>query len=277
MERNIPNFLTDKNKIIQFLLFVAIFALIFITIYKPFGSIRWLENTSFNVFFLYTSALVILGFIILSLSRLILYKLQTRKILSLKHYIIWISIEIILISIACSILGYSMSVEEKKNFIIIFERTILYTISILFLPYLISWLYFSLKEKEQALKNINTQNTTIEDPNGQVLLNFYDKKGNLCLSVKQDNLLYIESYDNYISIYYIDNDKITKFLIRNSLSNIEKTYSQYKLQRCHRSFLVNMDKIKVIRKQKDGFKIELDFENAQIIPISKTYYENFAR
>ncbi|MPN26333.1 hypothetical protein SDC9_173757 [bioreactor metagenome] len=45
------------------------------------------------------------------------------------------------------------------------------------------------------------------------------------------------------------------------------------LVRCHRSYMVNLDKVKVLRKTKSGIFMELDAPNAPDIPVSKTYYD----
>jgi DNA-binding LytR/AlgR family response regulator len=37
--------------------------------------------------------------------------------------------------------------------------------------------------------------------------------------------------------------------------------------------VVNLDKVKVLRKTKDGIYLELDAVNTPDIPVSKTYYE----
>jgi DNA-binding LytR/AlgR family response regulator len=41
--------------------------------------------------------------------------------------------------------------------------------------------------------------------------------------------------------------------------------------RCHRSYIVNFEKVKVIRKDRDGLKLELDNLSVADIPVSKTY------
>jgi DNA-binding LytR/AlgR family response regulator len=38
--------------------------------------------------------------------------------------------------------------------------------------------------------------------------------------------------------------------------------------------MVNFDKVKVIRKEKDGLKLELDHPDIIDIPLSKTYLSN---
>jgi DNA-binding LytR/AlgR family response regulator len=55
---------------------------------------------------------------------------------------------------------------------------------------------------------------------------------------------------------------------------MEANFNGMELIRCHRSYMVNFDKVKVIRKDKDGLMLELDTLNAVDIPVSKTYVEN---
>jgi len=45
------------------------------------------------------------------------------------------------------------------------------------------------------------------------------------------------------------------------------------LVRCHRSYIVNLDNVKVLLKKKDGIFLELDAVNTPDIPVSRTYYE----
>lgn len=81
------------------------------------------------------------------------------------------------------------------------------------------------------------------------LLKFTDEKGELKLSVFIDNLLYIESAENYATIHYINKSKVSHFLIRNSLKWMEENLiADTPLVRCHRSFIINLDKVKVMKK-----------------------------
>jgi DNA-binding LytR/AlgR family response regulator len=103
------------------------------------------------------------------------------------------------------------------------------------------------------------------------IINFRDEKGKLRLSIKFQNLFYIESSDNYVNIYYESKGKVTPFLLRRSMKSIEDQYVGYPLVRCHRSYMVNVDKVKVLRNDKDGVFLDLDFLDLIDIPVSKTY------
>ncbi|MFA7155324.1 MAG: LytTR family DNA-binding domain-containing protein, partial [Proteiniphilum sp.] len=56
---------------------------------------------------------------------------------------------------------------------------------------------------------------------------------------------------------------------------MEEQLSDTPLVRCHRSYMVNMDKVKIVKKEKGGIMLELDEENTPDLPVSKTYYESF--
>ena len=107
----------------------------------------------------------------------------------------------------------------------------------------------------------------------QSVFSFYDEKNELRLSVKRSNLLYLESADNYVCIWYLNKGQLTKFMLRNSLKAIEESLADTNVLRCHRSFMVNFDQVKVIRREKEGVYLELGIEKVPDIPISKTYSE----
>ena len=55
---------------------------------------------------------------------------------------------------------------------------------------------------------------------------------------------------------------------------MEESFRGSSLVRCHRKYIVNMDKVKVLRKEKDGYELDLDNDSIAPIPITKTYSEN---
>jgi len=57
----IPEYLKDKSTIITQVMFVSIFALVFINIYSPFNASTWIDMGRIQFFF-YSSALILFGF-----------------------------------------------------------------------------------------------------------------------------------------------------------------------------------------------------------------------
>jgi len=159
-------------------------------------------------------------------------------------------------------------------------QTLLYIALILFLVLLILWLLLSLQNNKSRLarmvqmqKYIDEENYFSIQPDKFNLIHFNDEKGTLRLSIKFHNLYYIETSDNYVNIYYENKGKIARFLLRRSLKSIEENYQDYPLVRCHRFYIVNINKVKVLRKDKEGLFLDLDYMNLPDLPISKTYYD----
>ena len=61
------------------------------------------------------------------------------------------------------------------------------------------------------------------------------------------------------------------FMLRNSLKTIDELLGNKYLVRCHRSFMVNFDKIKILRKGEEGLSLDLDSDLVPDIPVSKTF------
>ncbi|MDD2622629.1 MAG: LytTR family DNA-binding domain-containing protein [Bacteroidales bacterium] len=277
MAKKLPGFFTEKTNTVKFLLFVTFFALTFIIIYKPFGSNKWLTLIGREAYMLYMSILVLIGFIILTTSRIVMSFVNKHNPFTYLIYISWIIAEIIIIAISCTLVAWSIK-EEPTTFFEILPRTFFYTISILIIPYTLSWLYFSMKENEKVIKRFTQEEPKEVAESTKDLINFTDEKGNLRLSVKIEHLYYIESANNYVYIYYENNKKeITKSTLRSSLKIIEESYPESGLIRCHRSYIINFKKVKILRKEKDGLFLELDSDEIADIPVSKTYVDEMIK
>ena len=143
------------------------------------------------------------------------------------------------------------------------------TALVLLIPYSILWLYFSWRDKKEQIDRL-ADSTPFPD-NSRNMIPFFDDKGILKFSIKKENLLYLESAENYVNICYLNKGKVSKYLLRDTLKKIEESFSGTEIIRCHRSYIVNFDKVKVLRKDKDGLKLEFDNPSVTDIPVSKTY------
>ena len=84
-----------------------------------------------------------------------------------------------------------------------------------------------------------------------------------------NDLISIQSSDNYIEVFYVSGNTLKKTLIRNKLSNIDEEFSE--LIRTHRSFVINPFHFQTWKTEKGKHVIILSY-NIQV-PISKTYLE----
>ncbi len=267
-DQNIPSFILDKKNTIKHLFYTSLFALIFINFYSPFGVKYWFHISKLQLLF-YSSIVILAGMAIVAVSRVLMYFRYRNTGIKYWQYIVWVFAEIFFLALFYSIFQ-KYYFKDTKSINDILKISIQNTALILLLPYSVLWLYFSYKDKIQKLEEIKEKGITDEER----LISFIDEKGILRISVKSDNLLYIEASDNYINIHYLSNGKITHFLVRNSLKNIESLFKNSKIIRCHRSYMVNFSRVRLIRKEKESFIIELDTPETIEIPVSKLYSQN---
>ena len=90
------------------------------------------------------------------------------------------------------------------------------------------------------------------------------------LHTSLDDLLCVRAEGNYVEIYTAANYNRAQ-LLRSTLSSVEDTLQLYpQLIRCHRSFIVNIEKVEGIQGNAQGLKLLLA-SDALKIPVSKTY------
>lgn len=267
-ETKIPDFLTDKRNTVRQLVFTSIFALVFINLYSPFGVNTWYGFTRPQLFF-YSSLVILAGLLIIALSRIIMYQVTKKRPLKIGNYIIWIAAEIISLAAVYVILQYFL-INPSEDIFRSYKESLKVTTLVLLLPYTISYLYFSWLEKNRKLEQLEKQKKS-DKPDVPAFIPFKDERGELRFSLKTEDLLYLEAADNYVIIHYQDGNNQEKFMIRNSLKTFEEELPDYGVIRCHRSYMVNIARVKIVKKEKDGLVLEIESYSKKNLPISETY------
>ncbi|HVN59153.1 MAG TPA: LytTR family DNA-binding domain-containing protein [Bacteroidales bacterium] len=266
----IPLYLIEKRNITRLIIFTSLFALIFINIYSPFGADKWFNLTRFQ-FFTYSSLVILTGVLVVVISRIIMYFVCRKRIINLLQYLLWIAAEILFMAMFYALFE-KFVLKDARPFDYLVKISAQNTALVLLLPYSVTWLYFSWRDKKEQielLEDIHSVADTSRD-----MIPFYDDKAALKFSVKKENLLYLESSENYITICYLNKGKVSKYLLRDTMKKMEENFSGTDIIRCHRSYMVNFGKVKVIRRDRDGLKLEIDNPGVIDIPVSKTYVEN---
>lgn len=275
--RKVPQFMLEKRNQIIMVLFVSVFAIGFINVFKPFGSINWVhKGMSSSLYLAWSTILVTIGMIVVAISRVIMYHYSCRpkaNFITLQ-YIIWVFVELLLLSGAFTLLAILTETGPTQDPVEIYKNALENTIFILFIPYLLCILFFSYQERSKKLKELMDENIGFKSNS---LISIRDSRGVLQLSIAKENLIYIESADNYICIWYIKNEVLKKQLMRITMKDISEQLADTNIIRCHRSYMVNLDLVKVMRREKENLFLELGVPNVKEIPISKTYGEQVLR
>ncbi len=91
------------------------------------------------------------------------------------------------------------------------------------------------------------------------------------VSVSSENLLYIESADNYSKVVFqTENEQETQELLRSSLSRLENQLTVPEIVRCHRSYIVNLNQVNRVTGNAQGYKLHLKNSNFAV-PVARKY------
>ena len=271
----VPECLTDPFSQTQNVVISVLFALVFLTAYTPFSDTSWFQLGT-NSRFIGTVGFVGVGTFFLACSRL----LMTFSVKRLRHfamwaYLLWLFLEIMLIAAFHTYLSYFQVRATSYSLGFIFGKSLLITFIALAVPYTIVDLMILLKDSRRKLTLTKSDTVASDDevlPEHTEIINLMDNNGNLKLSVKLDNLFYIKAEDNYINVFYQRNGAVASYMLRCKMKTIEDNcLDSSSLMHCHRSYIVNIDKVSVLHNEADGFVLEFEREGLESIPVSKTY------
>jgi len=276
MNSKIPAYLYERSNINRLILFTAIFALLFINIFQPFNSRGWYPNITDFKYFFFSSLIILTGMLVVVVSRIIMLRFSKTHELLYWQFGLFILVEVLSMSLFYTLFAmFFPRIGTERDIYEVFLQSAKNTAWVLLLPYSILWLYFSWREKNIMLEKLAIEENKTEI-NKKPMIAFPDEKGEIKISIVLENLLYVDSADNYATIHYLNKSKLSHYLIRNSLKWMDENLTKNSsLVRCHRSYIVNLDKVKVLRKTKEGIFLEMDAINTPDIPVSKTYYEKF--
>lgn len=265
--------LLEPGNLVSGLTFSVLYALVFLVIYSPYSDTAWF-GVAKSESFLLTTTFVVASVLFLIISRTIMYFISKKMTMNYLRYSLWLFLEIILIGVFHAILSIVFIKMDEYSEVFLITKSIMITLLALGVPYVTTAMWIIIKEMRNTLL-VTDSNEVASDGEAIAqnidIINIADNKGVLKLSVKLDNLYYIKAEDNYTIVYYTRNGMLYRYMIRCKIQTIEDNFKNTPLMRCHRTYIVNSQKIKVLRHESDGFYIDLDFEGVDPIPVSKTY------
>jgi hypothetical protein len=123
-------------------------------------------------------------------------------------------------------------------------------------------------EKAQHSSSIKSQKNINEK-----IISLSSQNENESLEISVDDLLFIKSADNYVEVYFTENQTIQKRLLRNTLKSIDEELKEHgNFFRCHKSYLINLDKIIKVNGNAQGYRFKLKLGDIEI-PVSRQYNE----
>lgn len=292
----IPKFLVSRRYISMEISFTVIFSILFMLIYKPFSIAVWF-STDDTLRFGFTIIFYMAAIVILILSRSLMNIIQDRLKITSLTYVWWLMAENLLISLLYTIITISLFPMEGVATPTIAIKALMCVTLILIIPNGIIFFYAAFRakceeleatqyqlqrlgeeyrllesSKEHEIRAVVNSSNIVNNSKGPTMISLYDNNNILRLTINVDSLYYLESEDNYIKVHYKHNDKITSYMLRCRTRSVEKSLEGTCMVRCHRSYIVNINKIRFLEEERRLHYLALDDDSIRRIPVSKSYY-----
>lgn len=281
LRERIPSYLTGATQLAATVVFAALFAVIVLTVTVYYDSHSWF-TVGPNATFGYTTAFILSAIAVLMVSKRLMYRSTRRFTLDWGSYLLWNLTEVIVIALLYTGLTMHLFTIElisipNLGFPATLLRSFIITTLLIGVPYLIAGLYYALRDRDNTIRLLNYGNIVTDSepsPLEREKITLFGEDGTMKLSISLMNLFYIESDDNYIKVWYADaGGGVKQYMLRCRLKTVEESFSGSPLVRCHRKYIVNLLRVSVISREKDGYYVKLDLSSAEPIPVSKTYEE----
>ena len=274
----IPGYLRDRYQLLGEVTFAALFSVVFMLVSIPFSNNAWFRLGN-STFFGFTALFAIGSLLIMIVSKVVMYRTRNRFPMTYWQYAAWNLAEIVLIAVLYTVFTVTIAQPEDQSAAGIFVHALVYSFVCLGVPCIIAAMFFTIIDQNRTIRLMNMRDVVTDEVPEEAATDqkftLFDNNGVLKLSVSSANLYYVESDDNYIKVWYSDNKGVLQtYMLRCRLKTVEESFAGSDLIRCHRKFIVNMEKVKVLQKVGATYEITLDNEEIAPIPVTKTYIEN---
>lgn len=250
------------------------FVFLFLIIFKPFG----LQVLSGKILITVTC-----GYGLVTTGYLMIHSIIMATVLHEKNWTVGKEIINTLIIIGmiglCNYLYHS--IYSSQNLILIeLAEFQLETLFVSFLPISLITLLrqnILLKRHINEAEEINRKATwkLSDDRNDKIVVISAQNPRN-DFSCNCNDILFFHALDNYVVIHFIKDSNYKKEIIRTTLKNALNDLNEYpNFFRCHKSFIVNLDKIIKVSGNAQGLRLHFDHSN-EIIPVSRQLHHEFS-
>jgi hypothetical protein len=265
----------EKNlaKVNQRLMLLSILVYFILVVFKPFG----LKDHHGSDLFIYAGGFVVLGYLYLWFHFFVVESWFNESNWTLGKEILNNLLILIIIGFINAIY-FSLYEDDSISLVIIIAFEI-YTLAIGIIPVTVNIIL-----RQNRLMKYHTKVAGQIDLFDRGEKNINDQECRVTLkginpikeySFKCNDLILMEARDNYILLYYLVENQIHKELIRNTMKQCAQEVNRYPMFfRCHRSYIVNLNKIKSIEGNAQGLKLKLQLIEEKI-PVSRLLVKEF--
>lgn len=254
--------------------FISLFVFLFIWIFRPFGLSSYQYGIIPLAFGYGASTFLSMILMNVVLARTFPFYF-TEENWTVGRELCWSLSNILIIGIANALFSMMAGIGTFSFRQLIFFQ--LYTAAIGVLPITLLILYRQSKIQTEFHKSAEKMNSGINAPGrksqaeNEQTISLPGLSGGQALTISLNDLIYIESSDNYIEVHYYIGNIETKALLRSTLKAVSEELASYsQILRCHKRFLVNLSRVIHVTGNAQGYKLHL-LGSKKLLPVSRSY------
>ena len=249
------------------------FVFFFLFIFKPFG----LQVLSGKVLITITCGYGLVTTVYLTIHLFIIVSFLHEQNWTVGKDIINTMIIIAMIGL-CNYTYHSIFFSQTFVLIKLIEFQ-LETLAVSFLPVSLITLLkqnFLLKKYLQEAEEINRRKGhKIDDNRDDTLITISAQNPRNDFICNCNDILYFHALDNYVIIHFIKDSNYLKEILRTTLKKAKDDLNEYpNFYQCHKSYIVNLNKVKNVSGNAQGLKLHFNNIN-EIIPVSRQLHKEF--
>ena len=270
MNKNDFSFYNSPKYKFSLCITTSVFFYFFLVFFLPFGIDNYNPNHEYTFAFLLEIANFTVGIFIFSVISEFLLRPIFIKTISQKNIIFWSIWTLLLLCTITffiyNILGnwHDFSIKSYLGFLV-------NTSAVLIFPLIGTFFFFRYRSLQHKIEHILTTKEEFIDSNQLISFKGEGSKDHITLSAS--NFLYGRAQDNYVELHYLEQNKLKKFLIRSSLRNLVNSINTIAINRCHRSYMINLLHVNAIKGANQEMTLFIDPFNTAI-PVSKSYKDS---
>lgn len=267
-------FYEDYKSVLSRLLIISGSIVFVLTVLQPFGTAEF-QHPHKNLFL---SGYGLIAFLVFAFVFLVLPSLFPRQF-SEERWVVWKQISLFILGLFITFcasylyLNWFFDRPFNLNSLLGFGLS-LGAISLIPTAILTAIEYNrQLKKYQSGAKAVNAQLTRQNENKTKITL--YDENKKESFSANSNEINFIQAANNYVEIHFTKDNSPQKFLLRNSLTDIEKQIFSDSILRCHRSYLVNVDNVSKISGNAQGYRLHFANLEEITVPVSRKKGKDF--
>ena len=247
------------------------FVYVFLLTFQPFGisNIQYYKPIFVLGFFGITFIVLLFSFLV---APVMLKNLFDFDKWTIKKNVIFIILQFFIITVLNWIYNSTIGKEITEQHSLFFFVFITVSVGVIPTLFLIYFTEKNLARKNQHIAKNFTNNIQhqINMPEN-ITIKFASKNNDETIIIDLEQFICVKSEGNYLKVFFSEENIFKSKLIRNSISNIEEQLIVFKkVKRCHRSYIVNLDKVEKMTGNARNLNLHISNMNFTI-PVSRSF------